>query len=282
MNNPALRTTAVVAFVISLATTAVAQVISQPTPVPIVTAENESWYLLGDPITYSGYSFYPAGAQVAFNPNEMVRSGFYLGVPIYTRTTDEPFSVIYVPVTRGFLRPYMRPRTGDMGGTAGTSAMAGVAAAFSSQAATARTFQAAGPPPLVAGAPADETGQPRAPIPAVAPTQRAAPGSAETPRSPAATVATSGQEDTTTALATHTRIGPPPQGLNGVFIQYRDRRWFSEGQAVELDRTRMIEVGEYFGFPVYVDREAPEQRIYVAVTKAGALVVAPYSQRKSN
>ena len=267
----------------SLASTAAAQVISQPTPVPIVTAENEAWYLLGDPITYSGYSYYPAGAQVAFNSNEMVRSGFYLGVPIYTRTTDEPFSVIYVPVTRGFLRPYMRPRTGDMGGTAGTTAPAGAAAAFSSQGATQRTFQAAGSPSLVAGAPADEMGLPRAPIPAVA--SQPAPASSETARNPVptrATVATSGQEDATSAVPTHTRIGPTPQGLNGVFIQYRDRRWFSEGQAVELDRARMIEVGEYFGFPVYVDREAPEQRIYVAVAKAGASVVAPYAQRKSN
>ena len=279
MNSPAPRIVAAVAFVISLAAPAAAQVISQPTPVPIVTAENESWYLLGEPITYSGYSYYPSGAQVAFNSNEMVRSGFYLGVPIYTRTTDEPFSVIYVPVTRGFLRPYMRPRTGDMGGTAGTSAPAGAAAAFSAQGATPRTFQAAGPPSLVAGAPADETGQARAPIPAIA--SQPAPAFVDTPRNVRTTVATSGQDDATAPVPMHTRIGPTPLGLNGVFVQYRDRRWFSEGQAVELDRARMIEVGEYFGFPVYVDRDAPEQRIYIAVAKVGASVVAPYSERKS-
>jgi hypothetical protein len=66
-----------------------------------------------------------------------------------------------------------------------------------------------------------------------------------------------------------------------MFVQYRDRRWFSEGIAVELDRARMIQVGEYFGFPVYVEREAPEQRIYI-VTQLGGSLVAPYSQRKSN
>ena len=279
MNSPARLITVAAAFVLSLAAAATAQVISQPTPVPIVTAENEEWYLLGDPITYSGYSFYPAGAQVAFNPNEMVRSGYYLGVPIYTRTTDEPFSVVYVPVTRGFLRPYMRPRTGDVGGTAGTAAPSGAAAAFSSQGGP-RMFQAAGPPTMVAGAPADETGQPRAPIPAVASEQRPA-AYVETPRSPAAT-ATSGQEDVTSAVPTHTRIGPPPLGLNGVFVQYKDRRWFSEDTPLELDSTRMIQVGEYFGFPVYVDREAPEQRIYIATAKTGSSVVVPYSQRKSD
>ena len=281
MNSPAPRIIVAAAFVISLAATAAAQVISQPTPVPIVTAENESWYLLGDPITYAGYNYYPAGAQVGFNPNEMVRSGFYLGVPIYTRTTDEPFSLVYVPVSRGFLRPYMRPRTGDLGQTAGTTAPAGAAAAFTAPGTTQRAFQAAGSPPLVAGAPADDTGQARAPIPAIA--SQPAPASAETPRNaPArATVPTSGQGEPTAPVPTHTRIGPTPQGLNGVFVQYRDRRWFSEGQAVELDRARMIEVGEYFGFPVYVDREAPEQRIYIAVAKSGASFVAPYTERKS-
>ena len=281
MNSPAPRIIVATAFVISLAAAASAQVISQPTPVPIVTAENESWFLLGDPITYAGYSYYPAGAQVGFNPNEMVRSGFYLGVPIYTRTTDEPFSLVYVPVSRGFLRPYMRPRTGDVGQTAGTTAPAGAAAAFSAPATAQRAFQAAGPPSMVAGAPADEMGLPRAPIPAVA--SQPAPGFVEAPRNvrTSATIATSGQDEATAPVPTHTRIGPTPQGLNGVFVQYRDRRWFSEGQAVELDRARMIEVGEYFGFPVFVDRDAPEQRIYIAVAKSGASFVAPYSERKS-
>ena len=279
MNSPTLRLTLAAAFVISLAATGSAQVITQPTPIPIVTAENESWYLLGEPITYSGYSYYPAGAQVGFNSNEMVRSGFYLGVPIYTRTTDEPFSVIYVPVTRGFLRPYMRPRTGDVAGTAGTAAPAGVAAAYSAQSGET-AYQAAGSSPLVAGAPADEMGRPRAPIPAAA-SQRQAPGYADTPGA-RPTVATSGQDDAPPPVPTHTRIGPPPVGLNGVFVQYKDQRWFSDGTSVELDRTRMMEAGEYFGFPVYVDREAPDQRIYIATAKTGSSIVVPYAPRKSN
>ena len=35
-----------------------------------------------------------------FNGNEMVRSGFYRGVPIYTRTTEEPYSKVFVPLVR--------------------------------------------------------------------------------------------------------------------------------------------------------------------------------------
>ena len=75
-----------------------AQVVIQPTPNPTVTAENESWYLNGEPIAHAGNLYYPAGPLVYFNPNEMVRSGFYQGIPLYSRTTIEPYSMVYVPV----------------------------------------------------------------------------------------------------------------------------------------------------------------------------------------
>ena len=47
----------------------------------------------------------------------MVRSGTYGNVPIYVRTTQEPGSIIYVPLAGGLMRPYERPRSGDLAGT---------------------------------------------------------------------------------------------------------------------------------------------------------------------
>jgi len=41
---------------------AAAQGISQPTPPPIVTAENDAWYRQRQPVPFSGDTYYPAGA----------------------------------------------------------------------------------------------------------------------------------------------------------------------------------------------------------------------------
>src|SRR5262245_55148428 len=75
-----------------------AQITLQPTPPPAVTAENETWYQGGGPISYGGNLYYPAGAITHFIRNEMVRTGTYGNVPIYIRTTQEPGSILYVPL----------------------------------------------------------------------------------------------------------------------------------------------------------------------------------------
>jgi hypothetical protein len=253
-----------------------AQVIQQPTPPPIVTADAEVWYLSGEPITYAGNIYYPAGAQVAFSPNEMIRSGSYLGVPLYSRTTEEPYSVVYVPLGRGWVQPYMRRRTGDVAGTAGTVPPSGLAATYSIDS-TAFLGQAIGPPTLVAGAPADYQGLPRGPIPA---TGGIYPQTATAAAAPPRTypTPTSGQE-AADVRPMRTRIGPPPQGINAVFVEFRNQRWFGAGQPIPFDSARMIEIGRLHGFPVYVDREAPEQQIFIT-SALGAATVAPYSARR--
>ena len=279
MNSSARLYVTALAFVVFAANAAPAQVISQPTPVPLVTADAETWYLNGEPITFAGNTYYPAGAQVAFNTNEMVRSGSHLGVPLYARTTDEPYSVVYVPLARGFVQPYQRRRTGDVAGTVGTAPPAGVAAAYSPAGATVTAPQAAGPPALTAGPPADAVGQPRAPIPATAASPEPLPaGTTAAAATVPAPVGTAGRT-TTTSRPTRTRIGPRPEGLNAIFVEFRDRRWYGDGQPIPLDRSRMIEIGAIRGFPVFVDRSAPEQRIYVATASGGSLV-APYAERK--
>ena len=274
------RFLAALALALIVGANASAQVISQPTPAPVVTADSEMWYLNGEPVTFAGNTYYPAGAQVSFNSNEMIRSGFHLGVPLYTRTTEEPYSVVYVPLARGFMRPYQRLRTGDVAGTVGTAPPSGAAAAYSPNGGTVPSPQAIGPPTMVAGAPSDDIGQPRAPIPAIAqPTIPASVGTSGYATAVPLPVGAAGRRAVPPA-PTHTRIGPRPQGINAVFVQFRDRRWYGEGPAVPLDRSRMLEIGEHGGFPVFVDREEPEKRIYIATAIGGSLV-APYSTRKS-
>ena len=101
-----------------------AQVHSRPTEPPIVTAENEQWYRQGEPLQVGGDVYYPAGPNIFFNGNTMVRTAHYNGVPLYADTTIEPYSVVLVPVGRGVMQPYERPRRGDLAGTTGSRAPA--------------------------------------------------------------------------------------------------------------------------------------------------------------
>jgi hypothetical protein len=97
-----------------------AQVNGQPTDPPIVTAENDSWYRRGEAIDLEGDLYYPAGPTVFFNGNVMFRSAQYNGVPLYSDSTIEPYSVVFVPVGRNLMRPYERKRSGELAGTTGT------------------------------------------------------------------------------------------------------------------------------------------------------------------
>ena len=75
-----------------------AQTTWQPTPAPTTTAENEAWYRSGEPIPYGDTLYYSAGATVFFNRYQMVRSGTYRGIPLYTDSTQDSFGIIYVPI----------------------------------------------------------------------------------------------------------------------------------------------------------------------------------------
>ena len=72
------------AIVVCSGRSALAQSTLQPAAPPLVTAETQQWYQNGEPLMYAGNVYYPAGAQVHFNGNEMVRTGFYQGVPLYS------------------------------------------------------------------------------------------------------------------------------------------------------------------------------------------------------
>ena len=109
MNGPA-RLGILSAIVFCAAGVAHAQPSVQPAPAPLVTAETEHWYQTGEPLEYAGNLYYRAGAPLYFNGIEMVRTGYYKGVPLYSTSTPtiEPSNIVFVPLSGGFVQPYER------------------------------------------------------------------------------------------------------------------------------------------------------------------------------
>ena len=248
---------AVIATVFLIHNSGAAQVMSRPTPEPLVTAENTSWYLSGDPITFAGSIYYPTGPNVYFNPYEMVRTGDFNGIPLYSRTTIEPYSIVYVPLPGRIMKPYERRRAGDIAGTTGSTVPSFPVAPTAEPEELSAVGQAAAPPTHYA--PTLGTYQP----------------------TPVDATAAATEPGSTTGVAPY--WGPlvsarKPQGLDGIFVEYSDRRWFVSGPAVELDSS-FTQAGEYHGFPVY-RREADADTIYVAVSKKARELLTPYSLRR--
>ena len=241
------------------------QILIQPTALPTITAENEPWYLGGEPITYAGNLYYPAGAQIFFNSNEMVRSGFYMGIPLYARTTIEPYSVVYVPLAGGRMQPYERPRSGEITGTAGSTP--------TTLPTPAATVPPAGLAPQAAGAPS-QTVQ----VVPIQVTESAEPSPGRLPNPPAASevVGTSGRVPAA-RRPVNTRVGGRPQGTNAIIIEFQNVRWYPAGPARLIETARMSRVGDYGGFDVWSAGESGI--VYVPVTKGGALAV-PYSRTR--
>ena len=244
-----------------------AQVVIQPTPHPTVTAENERWYLNGDPIQYAGSLYFAAGPRVYFNANEMVRSGFFMGIPLYTRTTIEPYSVLYLPVGPGLMQPYEKPRTGPLAETSGSlpSSLRPVA---SGDAVGMTGVQAAGEPSLTT-----RVVPIHIPVPAVIGTTGAAPavGSAARERSAAPSAS---------ALPRHTSIGGKPQGSNSIFVEFEGERWYKAGDARPIDVTKLSRAGTYAGVPVWSASGRTDGIIYIPVTRQGGSLSVPYEKKR--
>lgn len=246
---------------------------------PLVTAEHEAWYQSGEPLTYEGNFYYPTGPLTAFNRNEMVRSGFYRGIPLYTRTTWEPYSVVFVPLPGGYMQPYQRRRAGEIGGTIG-SIGPGLPV---ERANTSRTLtsglQAAGPPTNL---PDTLTGRP----PGVG-----EPGSVGTSGVAATSVVGAGDSVASEAHRTandgrvvvlprpHPLITiARPSGINGAFVEFNDARWYSRGPTVELD-SNYTRIGDYRGFPVYARAGGDTSMIFIPVTTDARSLLTPYAHR---
>lgn len=257
-----------------LPASAAGQMIYQPQPAPLVTAESETWFTLGEPITFNGHFYYPAGARVFFDGYRMVRTGSYRGVPLYADTTLEPYSKVFVPLSGGQLQPYERRRDGDLAGSVGSQApsfpVTTAGEAHTTVTGDRRTLpQAPGPP--VFNQPADLELEARMADAARA----AAPSHGRTlDARPAAAVGTSGIPEPPRDVV---EAGAKPRGLNEIFVTYQGYRWRSAGMALRFSEERFERVGESRGFPVYVDRgRGPDANIIYLPTRAG--LVAPFER----
>jgi hypothetical protein len=247
-------------LILVLAAPAAAQVQSRPTDPPIVTAENDSWYRLGEPLQFAGDVYFRAGATVFFNGNTMVRTGHYNGVPLYADTTIEPYSIVYVPIGRGLMQPYERLRQGALAGTSG------------SRTPSFPPGRVAPGGSIIPNAAAAPTDAPR-PIGAI---------SAFTPEVNA--VGTTGRSvpevtiqriEDTAARRGSARV-LQPKG-DGIFVTYRGQKWISAGPAVPLRESEFVRSGDYAGFPVYTAAAGRDDVIYLPSTPSQ---VAPYRLKR--
>lgn len=262
--NRTLRCLLGCAVLVSTAHTASAQGMTiRGTRPPTITAELAPWYVNGSPITFAGHFYYPAGPRVHFLPFEMVRSGDFLGIPLYSRTTIEPYSVVFIPIGGGMMQPFERRREGELAGTAGSSAPSFPVALDSDSGLDNVAYGAAAAAPPFAELANDAQSDISRPV---------ATGGSRT------------QFDSMNVnlgeLAARARpFAPRADSPNAIFIDYSDGRWYSSGPPVPYDPARFIEAGEKNGFPVYRDRAGDPLTVYMPIVKDGS-AVAPYSRRR--
>jgi len=260
------------ALLTGVANTSSGQVTLRPTPAPVVTAENETWLRTGEPLAFAGNLYYPAGAAIHFLANEMVRTGSFRGVPLYSRTTIEPFSVIFVPIGGGLMQPYERRRDFDLAGTQGSSAPALSPALASSVSPTT----AASP----YGAPSPAMAQAAAPPVVGAPLILDEPVAAAAGISPAAapTVSATSQPVATTGLSNAAPIRVRPEAANAIYVEFNNARWFSARTPASVDVRSLTQVGELQGFPVYAT--GPGASTIFVQSVRGVDTYAQYSRRR--
>ena len=235
-----------VAVLVAFGSPASAQMQSRPTDPPLVTAANESWYLLREPVQFAGELYAPAGPPVFFNGNTMVRSGHYNGVPLYTDTTIEPFSVVLVPISRGLLQPYTL-----MPPTQAVLLMAPVAPTE---------------PPLSPGAISVYTPETSIYIPEAAGTvgvdvPLVATRDARVPEAEIiGTSSIAGPVRQTTVPIVSLRR---PENNDGVWIMFAGEKFVSAGAAIPIGSADFVQVGEYAGFPVFARSDFTQDVIYL-------------------
>lgn len=235
----------------------------QPTPKPAITAEHKAWFTSGEPIAFGGHVYYPSGPITHFLRNEMVPAGTFDDVPIYVRTTQEPGSLVYVPLPGGLVRPYERRRTGELAGTVGSTAPAFPVVLPTDQA-KLESAPAQAPPDIAVG------------------TAGPAPARSLAPPAGPAPVGTVGRS--VAALArmppqrTRIQTAERPAGLNEIFVQFENRRWLAAGPPVEYAPGRFAAAGEHRGFLVYKDPDRPDV-IYVPVVPGAPGLLTPYRAR---
>jgi len=243
-----------------------AQAYAFGSPTPEVTAGTADWQARSEPIIVAGLVYFPTRAFRIFDPSVMVQSSVYQGVPVYADVTMQPFSVVYVPVTRSNMRAYERKREGELAGTVGSRTpsfpveiASDTVRESTDRAARAATIAAATGTSGTAGA-VGTTGVLVAP-------------------QPAPTVGTAAAPDRSRPQRTIVQMIPTPAraATNGVWLQFDGARWYADGAAVPFSLDRFEPIGDYRGFPVYREKNGSAKAIWVSVIKDGP--VAPYTRR---
>ncbi|HEY3883827.1 MAG TPA: hypothetical protein VGL62_01370, partial [Vicinamibacterales bacterium] len=214
-----------------------AQAIWEPTPPPLVTAQNESWYLARSAIEWAGDFYYPIGAAEYFNPYQMAQAGSYRGIPLYTDATRAPYETVFVPIGNALMQPYRRPHTGALAETAEAIVpMFPVGVAAPPDGAAAQVDREAIAPPMLA------------------PSYDAMPGSEPTGQMPVfSPVPTSGSTAALNGAAAtigRSRVAAPeldsvipPVGVDGIWVNYDGHRWFWSGRAVSAYAGEFTPIG---------------------------------------
>jgi hypothetical protein len=243
-----------------------AQAVWQPAAAPPVTAETASWYLSGEPVTWNGDLYYPAGAVQFFNPYQMVRSGSFKGIPLYTDATLEPNSMVFVPLSGERMRPYERPRTGALAGTMGSTAPSFPTPTSTLASPPAGLNQAPSAPTQIS--PSELSPSPVPELAMLRPTDTSAVAQP-------APVGTSGRSPAP-AAATRSMMTTlrRPTGVNNIWINFDGRRWLLAGKAIEYQAEGLTEIGTYHGWSVYT-RNGDRSIIYLPSTPG---YLAPYKK----
>lgn len=230
-------------FLALMSASAQAQVIWQPTPAPLVTAENTIWFAKGEPVEWNGDLYYQDGVTQFFNPYQMVRSGVFRGIPLYSDTMLEPYSTVFVPLAGGRMQPYKRPSQPQNLGSLPFAVNTGL-----NQAPAAPTFAPARDDSRIATEPLAGT----APATGV--------------------VGTSGRSIERTVRVQPVATVRRPTGVNNIWINFEGRRWLLAGKAIAYEPQGLKEVGKYHGWSVYT-LNGDASTIYIPTTPG---MLAPY------
>jgi hypothetical protein len=93
--------------------TSASEIAQYGSPAPEVTAATAPWQVNDDYIVVQGLVYYPTRETRMFDSQVMTQIDVYEGVPVYADTTREPFTLVYVPLTRSNMRTYERADTPD-------------------------------------------------------------------------------------------------------------------------------------------------------------------------
>jgi hypothetical protein len=183
----------------------------------------------------------------------MVRTGHHNGVPLYSDTTLEPHSVVFVPIGRNQMQPYERVRGGDLAGTSGSRPPAFPGRSDRLSREIAGTMD-----PLPGPRPVGEPAASGADV---------AVGTAGRVEPPAAGAI--GSIDTT--------VQPPRRGrpvsYANVSVQFNGEKWVMAGPMVPMP-PGLIRFTEFKGFPVYAERGKQTEQIYLPLRPG---FVAPFT-----